>query len=367
MIICRSTGLVYRNPHPNLRAVHAWHPSIVRFDDGELVASFDLGQAVESLDYRTYLCRSTDHGESWSEPVRLFEDVATEQTVHTVRTSRVSDGTLVGFGGRIYRPDPNQGVVNPKNIGYARMDLFLLKSNDRGRSWQGPTTIEPPLVGPSFEMCHSIRELSDGRWLAPTSTWKSWNGDAPNGMNAIALVSHDRGRTWPEYLKIMSAYERGIVHWEQSLVELPDHRLLSVAWALDEASGRAQPTPYAISQDGRTFDPPRPTGFLAQTTKIICLADGRILAVYRRDDRPGLWATLAKIEGNAWINLAEAPLWQGVSTSGMLGSDAPGQDLSALRFGYPSLTQLPEGDVLVVFWCLEDCVHNIRWLRIGVQ
>jgi hypothetical protein len=366
MITCRSTGLVYRNPHPNLRAVHTWHPSISRFDDGELVATFDLGQAVESLDYRTYLSRSTDDGKSWSEPVRVFEDVVAERTTHSVRTSRVRDDALVGIGARFYRDNPDVGLVNHKNLGFVRMDLLLLESRDRGRSWQGPRVIEPPLVGPAFELCHSIVELQDGRWLAPMSTWKGWNGEAPNGMNAIALVSHDRGRTWPEYLKIMAAYDQGVVHWEQSLVELPGGRLLSVAWALHEASGRTQPTPYAISQDRRTFGPPRPTGFLGQTAKILRLADGRILCVYRRDDRPGLWANLARIEGNGWINLAEAPLWQGVATSGMLGRQTPGEELSSLKFGYPTLTQMADGDVLVLFWCCEDCIYNIRWLRVAI-
>jgi len=164
----------------------------------------------------------------------------------------------------------------------------------------------------------------------------------------------------------MAAYDQGVVHWEQSLTELSDGRLLSVPWALHEASGRTQPTPYAISQDGRKFGPPRPTGFLGQTAKIIRLADGRILCVYRRDDRPGLWATLARIDGNDWINLAEAPLWQGAATSGMLGQETPGEELSSLKFGYPTLTLLPDGDVLGLCWCCEDRIYNIRWLRVAI-
>ena len=62
MIRLEATGLVYRNPKPYLRAVHAWHPSVALMDDGELVAAFDLGQAVESLDYRTYVSHSADSG-----------------------------------------------------------------------------------------------------------------------------------------------------------------------------------------------------------------------------------------------------------------------------------------------------------------
>ena len=37
MIDVRETGLVYRNPRPELRSRHTWHPTIVRFDDGEML------------------------------------------------------------------------------------------------------------------------------------------------------------------------------------------------------------------------------------------------------------------------------------------------------------------------------------------
>ena len=56
------TGIVYRNPKPYLRAVNAWHPSLAALPNGELLASFDLGQGPESLDYRTCLARSNTIG-----------------------------------------------------------------------------------------------------------------------------------------------------------------------------------------------------------------------------------------------------------------------------------------------------------------
>lgn len=365
MIECNATGLVYRNPKPHLRAVHAWHPSLVLMDDGELVSTFDLGEAVESLNYRTYLSRSQDQGNTWSPPARLFEDPDQRRSTHTVRIGRTADGTLVGFGARFLRDNPEEGLVNRDNLGYVPMELFRLQSDDGGHSWQGPYTIKPPLLGPSFEVCHSIRELRDGRWLAPTSTWKGWDGYAPNGMNAVAFVSHDRGHSWPEFLRVMTAYDQGIIHWEQSLVELPDGRLLSVAWAVEEASGKTLPTPYAISSDARSFGPRRQTGLRAQTAKILCLRDGRIFCLYRRDDKPGLWANLSRIDGDDWINLEERPVWQGC-ISGMNGHASPGEELSALKFGYPSMVQTPDSHIMAVFWCVEDGIHNIRWVRLRV-
>ena len=83
MIAVRETGLVYRNPRPELRSHHAWHPSLVRFDDGELVCVFDGASADQALDYRSFVTRSSDNGATWSAPERditaasTFPDVAT--------------------------------------------------------------------------------------------------------------------------------------------------------------------------------------------------------------------------------------------------------------------------------------------------
>ena len=358
------TGLVYRNPDPQLRAVHTWHPSLAAFDSGELVASFDLGQGAESLDYATYTSRSRDFGATWDKPRRLLEEKSARRSTHSIRISRIGD-ELIGFGGRFYRDDSNKGLVNPDNLGYVPMDLFLMRSSDRGRTWQAPVTIRPPLVGPSFEICHRVIELSDGRWLAPTSTWKAWDGSAPSGMKAIALVSKDRGQTWNEYLTIMDAYDKGVIHWENSIAELPDKRLLAVAWAFEPATGKTLPTPYSLCSDEKTFSRPRPTGLSGQTAKILCLADGRVLCLYRRHDQPGLWACVAQIDGDNWKRLSHQVLWSG-AISGMEGQRAPGVELSALKFGFPSMFQLSNGDVLAAFWCSEDCINNIRWIRLRI-
>jgi hypothetical protein len=365
MIECTQTGLVYRNPQPYLRAMHAWHPSLAALDDGHIVCAFDLGEAPESLDYRTYLAHSLDNGQTWGPPTRLFEDPTPGLTTHTVRIGRVGGNELVGFGARFYRDDPNEGLTNRKNMGFVRMDLISIESRDAGRNWSAPTTIRPPLVGPAFEICHAVVPLADGRWLAPTQTLPDWDGTTPNGVKAIALVSHDRGRTWSDSIDVIDGRTTGTIYFEQSLVPLPDGRLLAVAWAYDPQTQETLPTPYAISDDGQLFSPPRPTGLRGQTAKLLALADGRILCVYRRDDQRGLWANLSRLQGDAWVNLGELRLWDGAPSRGF-GSTTSDM-LSSLSFGYPGLVPLPTGEVLVVFWCDEDKVQVVRWFRLSVR
>ena len=364
MIECVDTGLVYRNPKPYLRSIHAWHPTLVRLE-GELLASFDVAQASESLDYHTVLSRSSDDGKTWSDPKRIFEDPV-QPTSHSVRISAISDGTLVAFGVRCDRSRAEEGLNNRANMGLVPAQLIMLRSPDGGQTWEGPMVVEPPLVGPAFEICHSILELRDGRWLWPTQTWRGWEGDAPNGMKAIALVSRDRGKTWPDYIDVMDDYRNGVIHWEQSLCQMPDDSLLAVAWAFHEPSGTTRPTPFAVAKDAAHFSRPNPAGIHGQTAKVLSLDRRNILCVYRRDDQPGLWGTVAEVHDERWNILAEKALWVG-ATSGMAGRLSNSDELTTLKFGYPSLLRCPDHEVLCAFWCYEEEVYNIRWIRLRVN
>jgi len=365
MVSVSATGLVYRNPAPALRAAHTWHPSVARTGD-ELLVAFDIGQGAESLDYRTYLSRSSLAGESWSAPVRLFADPPGRRTTHSVRIGGLRDGSLMAFGALMYRDDPELGLVNPATFGYTAMDLITLRSTD-GRSWQGPDILRPAIAGPCWETCHRVIELRDGRLLAPTSTWKGWKGESPSGMKAVALVSRDRGRSWPECVTVMDRYDAGLIHFEQGMTELADGRVLAVAWVFDEKSGRSLPNHYAIADASlKRFSAPRTFGLHAETAKIACLGDGRVLLVCRRVDRSGLWALLGRIQGDEWQTLEEAPLWRGASTL-MEGKRASSEELSDLRFGFPSMLELEPGVVFLVFWCQEDCINNVRWMRLEIR
>ena len=364
------TGLVYRNPKPHLRSVHAYFPSVVVLSKDEFLASMVLGSAFESIDCHIYLARSTDSGRTWNLEGPLYGGDPNRPTSETCRISIVPGGEVVAFGARFDRSNTEEGLTNPETLGFVPTELFLFRSGDGGRTWSGPEFVDPPLVGPSFEICAPVLPLEDGRWLAPTSTWRGWDGECPNGMKAIALVSYDRGRTWPEYVDVMDGRERGIIYWEQKIIKLEGSRLLSVAWAFHEPSGEDLPNAYSISEDcGRSFGPVRSTGVKGQTLTPLYLGDGLVLSAYRRTDRPGLWAVLSLLEGDGWRNISEAPIW-GAGMEG-LRREGPTEDMSrefrSLKFGAPSLVQLPDGDIFLAFWCVEDCVSNIRWFRLRVR
>lgn len=366
MITCTDTGLIYTNPKPYLRSRQAFHPTLVQLDAGERLCSYDIGEGVESLDYRTYLSRSPDGGNTWVQQGALFDDSAISPSSSSVRLTKLHDGSLVGFGIRFHRENPDEGIVSRESLGFVPMDLFTITSGDGGRTWTEPITFTPPVRNPAFEICHSIVELSDGTWLLPTATAKAWDGSLPAGQCSLVFISENQGASWDTS---GVTFERpDTVYWEQSLVRLEDGRLLAVAWAHNFETSKNEPTPFTISDDaGRSFSPPSLTGFDAQTCKLLHLGDNHILCVYRRSDKPGLWATLSQIEGNSWKNLSDLPLWgSNLPTSGMSGEENTFDELSGLHFGYPSLLRVGPTNVLVAFWCLEGWTCNIRWFKLEI-
>lgn len=371
MIDILDSGIVYRNPKPYLRSVHANFPSVVVISGKELLATFGLASASEGIDLHVYVSRSTDTGRTWTMEGPIYEGAQDRPTSEFSRISRLANGEIVSFGGRADRSNQEEGLIDQQTLSFVPMELVLFRSKDNGHNWMGPEIIDPPLVGPAFEVCCPIVQTKDGRWLAPTSTWKGWNGECPNGMKAIALCSYDCGKSWPEYVDVMDNYTNHIVYWEQKIVELDEDRLLSVAWALNEATGKDLPNQYAISEDGgKHFGLPRSTGLLGQTLTFIRLRDSRILSIYRRMDKAGLWANVSHLEGERWINEEEAPLW-GVQAVALFKKDPMGNAnadiIRALKFGAPCAVVLPDGEIFVAFWCVEDCVSNIRWFRLRVQ
>jgi len=179
----------------------------------------------------------------------------------------------------------------------------------------------------------------------------------------VALVSPDRGKTWPRYLNVMDDYANGVIHLEQSVIEWCDGRLLAVAWAFDERQGVSREIQFAFGDAHRGFGPPQSTGLIGETAKIISLGDERVLCIYRRGDLPGLWAAVAQVQQGQWHTIEQQPIWQGERT-GMSGQRSASDELAELKVGYPTLRPLSDGQILVAFWCCVEGLFQIRFVRL---
>jgi hypothetical protein len=368
-ITIAETGILYRNPIPHVRSIHAYFPSVARLPDGTLAATVVLGEAFEATNLHTHVFRSENRGRTWQHLGPIYAGDPNRLTSDCARLTALPDGQLVAFMVRHDRSNhPDHGLTNPDTLGFVPTELLLLRSADGGLHWTDPEPIDPPLTGPSFELCCPVTVLRDGRWLIPTQTWPGWNGDCPNGIRMGALVSHDNGDSWPEFTDVMREPGRKVYFWESKIVELPDSRLLAVAWAYDDETRRDRPNQFAVSSDGaKTWTAPKSTGLHGQTMTPFPLAHNRLLCVYRRIDTPGLWAALARVDEQDWHVTGQIPLWGQRSAGLTAATDNMAHNFNVLRFGAPCITRLDDRNLFVAFWCYEDCVSVIRWFRLSVE
>lgn len=359
------TGTVYQNMKPHVYSIHAYFPSVVVMDNGEMLASVVLGQAFESADCHTHITRSKDEGKTWQMEGPIYPGTADRITSDGCRLTASPGGEVVAFMVRSDRTmHPDEGLTNHENLGFVPTELLLLRSSDYGHTWQKPETINPPLAGPSFELCCPIIPLRDGRWILPTQTWPGWDGNCLNGIKMVAFISHDRGKTWSEYMDVMSELKGRVFFWESKIVEFSNGKLMAVAWAYDNVVSKDKLNQYSLSKDGgKTWSRPFSTGLMGQTLTPFLLDDERILCVYRRMDKPGLWANISHLDGDDWVNDSCQVLWG----DQMLGLTTTEKDMArnfnVLRFGAPCICRLPDGKIFVAFWCYEDCISVIRWFK----
>jgi len=363
------TGLIYRNPLPHVYARNAYFPSVIQLADGDLLASYTIGQAFESADLHTELSRSRDQGATWEHEGRLYPGTTDRVTSETCRLSHGAEGEVIAYIIRHDRSRENYGFVNPDNLGFVEVEQLLFRSTDGGRTWSEPQLIEPPLEGPAFEMTSPIVPLRSGTWILPTCTWRGFDGYCPNGMKMVAFRSEDGGKTWPTYKDVMVDPQDNDIFWESKMVELSNGKILAAAWVYNQQADKDKENHYVITKDvgiDSPFTEPRSCGLQGQTLNFMEIEPGRVLTVYRRTDVPGLWANISRIDGDEWVNEAQYPLW-GSGRSGLTShSGNMAADFAVLRFGAPSLCRIGTGEIFVCFWAVEDMVSNIRWLKLRI-
>jgi sialidase-1 len=362
-----ATGLIYRNLLPHVSSQHAYFPSVVMMDNGEMLSSVVIGEAFEAVNLDSYILRSKDQGETWSSPIPLLPAKYKHLCSNVARLTSIKAGEIVAIVVLSHREaHPKEGLANPDNIGFVPTELLLVRSSDYGNTWHEPEPISSPLKQP-LEACSSIMTLKDGTWIWPTSIWRNWDGSSPDGIKMVALFSHDQGKTWPDHVDVMNGTRSNIIYWESKIIERANGTLLAVAWAYDEGEGKDLPNQYTWSHDGgKTWTDPVSTGLSGQTMALTELPDGRLLIIYRRMDKVGLWATISSLETGNWINEREFPLW-GAQQEGSLNK--PGNmvhDFNELKFGAPCITTLSDNSFFIAFWCYEKMVSNIRWFKLKV-
>ena len=349
----------------------AW-PTVITLADGSLAMMYQLARPQKEFD-ATNVCmmyiRSTDSGETWSEPVlvgerrgpdgKLFERKANGGYIsfqeRNEAIGQLPSGRIVASWCRLnyhYKADGSDDKAPDVDRLHTNLGVVHTWSDDLGKTWVEPRYMNlGPFLGPNRAISPHWRILTLDDGTAMMSLYGDPNPDykgpveIPAGTGVIAGVmrSTDNGETWADPSIIMHKQDK--LCWEESALCLLDSgRLLShtrtgghsiVQYTSDDA-GRTWRGPAAVTQGGQ-----QPGGaFQLQSGKVMC-------AWGNRREPFGAAAMLSYDGAKSWDFAHRVSLaW-----------DAPNGNC-----GYANGTQAADGTIIVTYYIMHYAGGDYRRL-----
>jgi hypothetical protein len=135
---------------------------------------------------------------------------------------------------------------------------------------------------------------------------------------------------------------------------------------VDHSSRTQYPNAFALSQDhAETWSQTRSTGILGQSTALTPLPDGRALFVYnrRKAEQPGICIAVVRPTDEDFGVMSNDAVWLAPAAT-QHKSSGEHAEWTDFAFGEPSVILLPDGDLLLVFWCADAGGAGIRFLKL---
>lgn len=342
-------------------------PRLTVLPSGEIVCSFMLTAQTATNDFVPVLCRSTDHGATWTEPQPVWPELKSSWSIFAAICRDGYSGKLFLYGTRTPIDVPGESIWSAATQGLKANELIWAVSADEGRTWTEPTAIPMPIPG-SAEAPGPMCVTKSGRWLACYSPCNTFDPHLTvDRSQVVAIHSHDEGQTW-QHTSMLRFTDPDTSAAEAWLIELADGRLLGASWVIPD-DGSESPNYYAISHDaGSTWSPSSPTGTLGQTTALTALPDGRAIFVYnhRKHGDPGVRAAIVRPTETSFGVEFDDFVWK-AETRTQSASSGNLSEWSDFSFGEPSLARLTDGTFLAVVWCVQPNGSGIRFLRLRLE
>lgn len=313
-------------------------------------------------EYRNYMIRSTDQGETWELP-RVVPGYDWTGTEHVSLCLLDNGELLAAFYQREFFPLEEGEKNQSHRYGWRHISsypwvithggTYVFRSKDNGETWEESGSIDSSPYISAYSPRQIVQLDHDtmiftagpadpmyptGSWCKPPNTIKNSlgnrleNGEIVEESGAVFIcISRDRGHSWHETRLIAASRDYDFV--EPAMIRCASGRLVCHLRNSPQTSHLWQ----VISNDGgETWSDPEMTPMWGYPAHLVQLGDGRLLSVYGYRREPyGIRACVSRDEGENWDFDDEIIIRD---------------DLVNATIGYPVSMVLEDDSVATVYW-----------------
>lgn len=372
-------GVIYDATQQPVHRRAAFFTSIYRPPSADIwLSAFQVGTFKHAPDSTIQLCRSVDHGNTWTLIKFDFETrlAGIPGSLSGPALSEPAPGKLLLFATWFNRSEPARPLFDPVTQGILPSQQLVAESRDNGTTWSG-WRILPTRGLTGCSATGPIVSWPEGALAFPFESFKQYDDPRPGHHAAWLMVSRDGGRSFAPSVLVARDPQHQIFYWDQRLcpTQTPGE-FIGLFWTHDLVQKRDLPVHLGrarLTAAGLQAEPLRATSIPGQIAAPLGLADGRWLAFVV--DRRGpctmtLWQSAD--EGQTWPIDQRLTIYTHDEQAAVAAGGEPidfnqyWEDMGKWSFGHPALAPYSATEVLCAFYAGTPQCLSIHWARVRV-
>jgi len=368
----KRTGLVFEGTGEYQSALY---PDICTLPTGRVIISFRAAcRRLATKGQKIVSFVSDDQGLTWSESKEFFRcspvDHGRPGELFSPRIGAIGPTSALAAFNWVDGSDTSRPYYNEETGGILDHKMWLSRTDDNGQTWSAPQ----PLEGWEFNRPTAVTapplRLPNGQLMCVFEQHKHYDEGEGKFFSGNVIFSADEGKTWQEPATVSFDPKMEKYYWDQRLGVIGNN-VVALFWSYDETAAEYMNIHVSISEDnGRTWSDHRDTGVPGQPTQPVQLPDGRAAMAYiDRSGAPAIKLRISNDGGSTWPDATELTVFDSAKAT-QVGkkTDMASMWNEMYRFsiGFPSLGVLPDGRLMVTWYCGADTDHTaIMYALIG--